>query len=107
EAIGLLLPPGRATGLSLSAREGLSGTTPRGQPWTSAVTLPHRCNGLRARRMAVLYTLEYPVFLAAPPGAHQAQLLAILFEDRVITHPGPLPAAACGLTLAGCRAPER
>ena len=27
EAIGLLLPPGRATGLSLRAREGLSGAT--------------------------------------------------------------------------------
>src|SRR5262249_53621853 len=54
--MGLLLPPGRATGLSLSAREGLSGATPRGQPWTSAVTLPQRRNGLRARRMAVWYT---------------------------------------------------
>src|SRR5262245_23681472 len=44
---------------------------------------------------------EYPVFLPAPPGAHQTQLRAILFEHRVITHPGPLPAAARGCTFAG------
>jgi len=50
---------------------------------------------------------EHPVFLATPPGAHQAQLLAILFEHGVITHPGPLPAAACGRTLAGSIAPQR
>jgi hypothetical protein len=31
-----------------------------GQPWTSAVTLPHGRNGLSARRMAVLYTLRAP-----------------------------------------------
>src|SRR5713101_5933255 len=31
---------------------------PRGQPWTSAVTLPHGRNGLSARRMAVLYTFR-------------------------------------------------
>src|SRR5215468_11021739 len=29
---------------------------------------------------------EHPVFLATPPGAHQAQLFAVLFEDRVIAH---------------------
>jgi hypothetical protein len=50
---------------------------------------------------------EHPVFLAAPPGAHQAQLLAILFEHRVIAHPGPLPAAARRRTLAGGIAPQR
>jgi len=54
EALGLLLPPGSATGLSLSAREGLSGATPRGQPCMSAVLLPHGHNELNARRMAVL-----------------------------------------------------
>ena len=52
-------------------------------------------------------TREHPVFLATPPGAHQAQLLAILFEHRVIGHPGPLPAAARGRTLAGGVAPQR
>src|SRR5918999_64865 len=29
---------------------------------------------------------EHPVLLPTPPGAHQAQLLAILFEHRVIAH---------------------
>jgi hypothetical protein len=47
-----------ATELSLIAIGCLSGATPRGQPWTSAVTLPHGHNGLSARRMAVLYTLR-------------------------------------------------
>src|SRR5262249_25679928 len=44
---------------------------------------------------------------STPPGTHQTQLLAILFEDRVIAHPGPLPATACGLAFAGSRAPQR
>ena len=52
-------------------------------------------------------TGEHPVFLATPPGAHQAQLLAILFEHRVIADPGPLPAAARGRTCAGGVAPQR
>jgi hypothetical protein len=46
--------------VSQSARGGLIGATPRGQPWTSAVTLPHGRNGLSARRMAVLYTFREP-----------------------------------------------
>src|SRR5262249_10988818 len=46
-------------------------------------------------------TGEHPVFLPAPPGTNQAQLLTILFEHRIIRNPGPLPAAACGRTLAG------
>src|SRR5216683_7075943 len=50
---------------------------------------------------------EHSVFLAAPPRAHQAQLITVLFEYRVITHPGPLPAAARGLTRAGGVAPQR
>ena len=49
-----LLLPGAATGVSLLAVWGLSGATPRGQPWTPALTLPQGCDGLRARRMAVL-----------------------------------------------------
>ncbi len=47
-------PPVCATGLSPIALGCLSGATPRGQPWTSAVTLPQGRNGLSARRMAVL-----------------------------------------------------
>src|SRR5947208_11710297 len=49
-----------AIGLALIAIGGLSGATPRGQPWTSAVTLPHGHNGLSARRMAVWYTFREP-----------------------------------------------
>ena len=47
-----------ATGVSLIARGLLSGDTPRGQLWTSAVTLPQGRNGLRAWRMAVLSTFR-------------------------------------------------
>jgi hypothetical protein len=46
--------------VSQIARGGLSGATPRGQPWTSAVTLPHGCNGLGVRRMAVWWTFRAP-----------------------------------------------
>src|SRR5712691_1886316 len=38
----------------------MSGATPRGQPWTPALALPHRRDGLSARRMAVLYTFREP-----------------------------------------------
>jgi len=48
EALGSFLLPYAATGLSLLAVGCRSGTTPQGQPWTSAVTLPHGCNGLSA-----------------------------------------------------------
>jgi hypothetical protein len=46
-------PPVCAVGVSLIARGCLLGVTPRGQPWTSAETLPQGRNGLNARRMAV------------------------------------------------------
>jgi hypothetical protein len=48
------LLPCAATGVSLLAVWCLIGATPRGQPWTSAVTLPQRRNGLSTQRMAVL-----------------------------------------------------
>src|SRR5882724_12648652 len=38
----------------------LIGAPPRGQPWTPAVTLPPGCDGLSARRMAVLWTFREP-----------------------------------------------
>jgi hypothetical protein len=60
EAIESLLLPYAATGVSLLAVGGRSGATPRGQPWTSAVTRPQGCNGLRARRMAGLWTFREP-----------------------------------------------
>ena len=57
---GVVSPLVCATGLALIARGCLIGATPRGQPWTSAVTLPHRRNGLSARRMAVWSTFREP-----------------------------------------------
>src|SRR5712691_12339616 len=53
-------PPVWTTGLSLIAVRGLSGATPWGQPWTPAVTLPQRRDGLSARRMAVWWTFREP-----------------------------------------------
>jgi hypothetical protein len=50
--------------VSLIARGCLSGATPRGQPWTSAVPLRPGRNGLSARRMAVLSTLRAPLCVA-------------------------------------------
>src|SRR4029434_6098064 len=46
--------------MSQIARGGLIGATPRGQPWTSAVTLPPGRIGLNAWRMAVLSTFREP-----------------------------------------------
>ncbi len=58
EAIGAFLLLCAATGVSLLAVWCLSGATPRGQPWTPAVPLLHGCDGLSARRMAVLWTFR-------------------------------------------------
>src|SRR5262245_11062052 len=54
------LLPYAATGVSLLAVWCLSGAPPRGQPWTSAVTLPQGRNGLSAWRMAVWWTFREP-----------------------------------------------
>jgi hypothetical protein len=59
-AIGSFLLPCATPGLSLIAVWCLIGATPRGQPWTPAVTLPHGRGGLSARRMAVLHTFCEP-----------------------------------------------
>ena len=59
-ALGLFLLSCAPTELSLIAMWCLIGATPRGQPWTPAVTLPQGCDGLRARRMAVLWTFREP-----------------------------------------------
>jgi hypothetical protein len=45
-----LLLPYAPPGLSHIAGWCLSGTPLRGQPWTPAMMLPHRCKGLRVRR---------------------------------------------------------
>ena len=60
EAFGAFLLPCAATGVSLLAVWCLIGATPRGQPWTPAMTLPHGCNGLSARRLAGLWTFCGP-----------------------------------------------
>jgi hypothetical protein len=60
EGDGVVSSPVCATGVSLIARGCLLGATPRGQPWTSAVTLPQGRNGLNARRMAVLSPFRAP-----------------------------------------------
>jgi hypothetical protein len=60
EAMGSFRLPCAAPGVSLLAVWCLSGATPRGQPWTPAVTLPQGCDGLSARRMAVLWTFREP-----------------------------------------------
>ena len=60
EARESLLLPCAATGVSLLAVWCLSGATPRGPPWTSAVTLPQGRNGLNARRMGMLSTCHEP-----------------------------------------------
>jgi hypothetical protein len=52
--------PCAATGVSLLAVWGLSGATPRGQPWPSVVMLVQERHGLRVRRMAVLSTCRAP-----------------------------------------------
>jgi hypothetical protein len=38
----------------------LMGATPRGQPWTPALTLPHVRDGLSVLLMAVLWTFRRP-----------------------------------------------
>src|SRR5262249_36414239 len=60
EALGSFLLTCATTELSLIAIGCLIGATPRGQPWTPAVTLPHGRDGLSAQRMAVLCTFHEP-----------------------------------------------
>src|SRR5215510_10925339 len=60
ETLGVLLLPCAGTRVSLLAVWCLSGATPRGQPWTPPLTIPHRCNGPSARRMAVVWTFREP-----------------------------------------------
>jgi hypothetical protein len=60
EVIGSFLLPYAATGGSLLTVGSRSSATPRGQPWTPAVTRPQGCDGLRARRTAVVWTFRKP-----------------------------------------------
>jgi len=58
--MGSLLLPCAPTWLFLGAGWCLMGATPRGQPWTLALMLPHGRGGLSARRMAVWWTFREP-----------------------------------------------
>ena len=55
-----LLLPYATTGLSRIAGWCLIGATPRGQPRTPALMLPHGCEGLRVLLRAVLCTFHRP-----------------------------------------------
>jgi len=85
--MGSLLLPCAATEVSLGVVWCLSGATPRGQPWSFAVTLPPGRRGLRARRMAVLKTLRE--LSLCRPVHHQKQRSAWLDVITII------PATAC------------
>ena len=58
EALASFLLPGGPTGVSRRAVGYLRGATPRGQPWTSAVSLPPVRHGLGAGQMAALSTFR-------------------------------------------------
>jgi hypothetical protein len=65
--MGPLLLPCAPTGLFLVAGWGLMGATPRGQPWTLALMLPHGRGGLSARRLAVWWTFSRLLWVATCP----------------------------------------
>jgi hypothetical protein len=60
-----LLLPYATTALSLIAGWCVIGATPRGQPRTPAMRLPHGCEGLCVRQMTVLWTFRRP-FMGRP-----------------------------------------
>jgi hypothetical protein len=60
-----LLLPSATTGWSRIAGRCVIGATPQGQSRTPAMMLPHGCEGLRVRRMTVLWTCRRP-FLGRP-----------------------------------------
>jgi len=76
-----------APGLSLVAVWCRSGATPRGQPWTPAVTLPHGCDGLSTRRMAVLWTFREP--------SPCRQVHRELMRNALLKFAPIIPATAC------------
>jgi hypothetical protein len=87
EAMGSFLLTETPTGLSLIALGCLSGATPRGQPWTPAVTLPHGRDGLSARRRAVLWTFHEPSL-----GRHVRREL---LRNALLDFTSIIPATAC------------
>ena len=73
--------------VSQIAQGGLSGATPRGQPWTSAVTLPRGRHGLIAWRMTVLSTFRAPSLCRH---VHRELLRSVLLDMTPI-----MPTTAC------------
>jgi hypothetical protein len=55
-----LLLPYAPPGVSLIAGGCVIGATPRGQPRTPALMLSHGCEGLRVRRMTMVWTFRRP-----------------------------------------------
>src|SRR5215813_9162714 len=87
KAIGALLLPRAATGVSLVALSCLSGATPRGQPWTPAMAQPHGRDGLSTWRMAVLWTFREPSLCRR---VHRA-----LLRNAWLDYTSIIPATAC------------
>ena len=81
------LLPCVATGVPPLAVARLSGTTPRGQPWASAVTLPLGRKGLNARRLAVLSPFRAP---SLDRHVHHELLRSAVLDVTPI-----IPATAC------------
>jgi hypothetical protein len=75
------------TWLSLIAGWCLMGETPRGQPWTPALMLPHGCDGLRVRRMTVLWTFRRPSRCHPVPRQ--------LMRNKLLDLTTNVPATAC------------
>ena len=87
DALGSLLLTCATTALCLIVMWRLIGATPRGQPWTSAGTLPHGHDGLSTQRMAVWWTFREPFLGRHVP--HE------LLRNTVLNLPLILPATAC------------
>ena len=87
EVLGTFLRTCATTEFSLIAMWRLIGATPRGQPWTPAVTLLQGRDGLSARRMAVLWTFRAPSLCRHVP--HELMRNAALNLTLII------PATAC------------
>ena len=85
--MGSLLLPCAPTWLFLVAGWCLMGATPRGQPWTLALMLPHGRDGLSARRLAVWWTFHEPSL-----GRH---VLHELMRNAVLNLTLIIPATAC------------
>ena len=72
-----LLLPYATTGWSLIAGWCVIGVTPRGQPQTPAMRLPHGGEGLRARRMTVWWTCRKPFMRRQCPANYCATSCSI------------------------------